>query len=61
MKDDFSSKWVSRMPFFTDVFRRDKFLLNFWNLRFFRVEDRTRDHKIHRLEEYIGKCQTYIG
>lgn len=32
--DYFSTKWESRMPFFSDVFGRDEFLRLFWNLHF---------------------------
>jgi hypothetical protein len=58
--DYFSNAWVTRIPFSSDVFTRDKFLL-FWNLYFTHVEkleDPSRDRLIKPIVDAIReKCK----
>jgi hypothetical protein len=54
--DYFSNAWVTRIPFFSDVFIKDKFLLLVWNLHFTHVEkqdDPSRDRLIKPIVDAI--------
>lgn len=62
IKDYFSVKWVNRMPFFPDVFSRDRFLMIFWNLHFSHIEGTDRDLKIRDVVSHIKeKCQLFYN
>jgi hypothetical protein len=54
---------MTRIPFFSDVFTRDKFLLLFWNLHFTHVEkqdDPRRDRLIKPIVDTISeKCKLH--
>jgi hypothetical protein len=51
----FSQAWVNKMPFFSDVFPRDEFLLLFWNLHFAHAEGQGKLKK----EELIKKLNIF--
>lgn len=59
----FSSKWVKRMPFFSDVFSKDEFLNLFWNIHFNHNEQPPRTDKgflIRPIVDHIRKmCQLF--
>lgn len=62
LTDYFSTKWVNHIPFFSDVFDRDRFLLIFWNLHFSHEEGSDRDLKIRSLVNHMQQmCQTFYN
>lgn len=58
--DYFSRDWTQRMPFFSDVFSKDKFLLLFWNLHFAMADSKFKDSRIKPVLEKINlKCRVH--
>lgn len=61
--DYFSKDWVASVPFFSDVFARDEFLLLFWNLHFTHVpktDDPSKDRLIKPILQAIReKCKLF--
>ena len=61
MKKYFSRKWTERMPFFVDVFSRERFFQLYWMLHLQQSVGRGfRGDKVHNLVTHMnGKCQEY--
>ncbi len=58
--DYYSQDWTQKMPFFSDVFSRDKFLLLFWNLHFAVRDIKVKDSLIKPVIEKINlKCRVH--
>jgi hypothetical protein len=55
-----SQAWVIKMPFFSDVFPRDEFLLLFWNLYFADAEGQGKLKELIKsaLDKIRSKCIT---
>ena len=61
VKEYFSRKWTERMPFFVDVFSRERFFQLYWMLHLQQLVGRGfRGDKVHNLVTHMnGKCQEY--
>lgn len=60
IKDYFSLSWVNKMPFFSDVFTRDRFLMLFWRLHFSHEQGSSRDLKIRNVVNTVEeKCRLF--
>ncbi|XP_054257551.1 piggyBac transposable element-derived protein 4-like [Macrosteles quadrilineatus] len=60
IKDYFSLSWVNKMPFFSDVFTRDRFLMLFWRLHFSHEQGSARDLKIRNIVNTIQEqCKLF--
>jgi hypothetical protein len=56
--DYFSQAWVNKMPFFSDVFPRDEFLLLFWNLHFAHAEGQGKLKKEELIKSVLDKIRS---
>jgi hypothetical protein len=56
--DYFSQTWVNKMPFFSDVFPRDEFLLLFWNLHFAHAEGQGKLKKEEVIKFLLDKIRS---
>ena len=63
MKEYFSKKWTERMPFFVDVFSRERFFQLYWMLHLQQsVGQGFRGDKVHNLVTHMNaKCQEYYS
>jgi hypothetical protein len=55
--DYFSQAWVNKMPFFSDVFPRNEFLLLFWNLHFAHAEGQGKFKKEYLIQSILDKIR----
>jgi hypothetical protein len=55
--DYFSQAWVNKMPFFSDVFPRNEFLLFFWNLHFAHAEGQGKFKKEYLIQSILDKIR----
>jgi hypothetical protein len=53
--DNFSQAWVNKMPFLSDVFPRQDFLLLFWNLHFAQVKREGKFKKEKLIKSILDK------
>jgi hypothetical protein len=56
--DYFSQAWVNKMPFFSNVFPRDEFLLLFWNLHFAHAEGQGKLKKEELIKSVLDKIRS---
>jgi hypothetical protein len=58
--DYFPPSWLNKLPFFSDVFAKDKFLLLFYNLHFAHTEGQGKQKKEHLINSVLkiirSKC-----
>jgi hypothetical protein len=55
---DYSQAWVNKMPFFSDVFPRDEFLLLFWDLHFTHADRQGKLKKEELIKSVLDKIRS---